>query len=75
MRWFGCYSLSDSAREAQSVTASALSSIDSQKRELDMVAAAMNEMTSTVIDVARNASSRQMRLWHLIPEPKKGNRL
>ncbi len=47
--------LSVSANETRSATASALEAIDNQKRELDLVATAMNEMSATVTDVARNA--------------------
>ncbi|MGI2259057.1 methyl-accepting chemotaxis protein [Shewanella sp. GXUN23E] len=49
--------LSVAANETRTVTASALDAIDQQKRELDLVATAMNEMSSTVTDVARNAAA------------------
>ncbi|BDM65070.1 hypothetical protein NFHSH190041_25220 [Shewanella sp. NFH-SH190041] len=67
--------LTQSAQETQSVTAAALVSIDNQKRELDMVATAMNEMTSTVVDVARNASAAAEATEESDSTAKEGNQV
>ncbi|MBV7314469.1 methyl-accepting chemotaxis protein [Shewanella sp. NIFS-20-20] len=48
--------LQQSGSETRQACESMLGSIEGQKRELDMVATAMNEMTATVSEVARNAA-------------------
>ncbi|WP_394204194.1 methyl-accepting chemotaxis protein [Shewanella waksmanii] len=48
--------LSGSASEVAQVTANTASSVHSQRQELNMVATAMNEMTATVVEVAKNAN-------------------
>ncbi|MGL5906443.1 MAG: methyl-accepting chemotaxis protein [Shewanella sp.] len=48
--------LAKSANEMSLVTAQSADSVQTQRHELDMVATAMNEMTATVVEVAKNAA-------------------
>ncbi|ABV39065.1 methyl-accepting chemotaxis sensory transducer [Shewanella sediminis HAW-EB3] len=48
--------LADSAQGMAQVTSETASSVQTQQHELDMVATAMNEMTATVVEVAKNAN-------------------
>lgn len=48
--------LTSSANKVASVTAHAAESVQTQRHELDMVSTAMNEMTATVVEVAKNAN-------------------
>ncbi|MCL1140914.1 methyl-accepting chemotaxis protein [Shewanella pneumatophori] len=49
-------SLADSSRGMAVTTADAAISVQTQRDELEMVATAMNEMTATVVEVAKNAN-------------------
>ncbi|MGL4613918.1 MAG: methyl-accepting chemotaxis protein [Shewanella sp.] len=48
--------LAKSANDMSLVTAQSADSVQTQRHELDMVATAMNEMTATVVEVAKNAA-------------------
>ena len=49
-------SLAESSQGMASITADAANSVQTQRDELEMVATAMNEMTATVVEVAKNAN-------------------
>ncbi|MEZ9594013.1 methyl-accepting chemotaxis protein [Shewanella sp. 10N.261.52.F9] len=49
-------SLAESSQGMASITADAAVSVQMQRDELEMVATAMNEMTATVVEVAKNAN-------------------
>ncbi|GIU14082.1 MULTISPECIES: methyl-accepting chemotaxis protein [unclassified Shewanella] len=49
-------SLADSSSGMASIAADAANSVQTQRDELEMVATAMNEMTATVVEVAKNAN-------------------
>lgn len=51
----GATNIAASAEELSTVTSQTSDGINRQKQETDQVAAAMNEMTATVADIARNA--------------------
>lgn len=51
----GATNIASSAEQLSRVTARTSSGIDQQKQETDQVATAMNEMTATSADIARNA--------------------
>jgi len=48
--------LAESAQGMAQVTSETATSVQTQRHELDMVATAMNEMTATVVEVAKNAN-------------------
>ncbi|SQH74471.1 Methyl-accepting chemotaxis protein [Shewanella benthica] len=48
--------LAQSAQGMAKITSETAASVQSQRHELDMVATAMNEMTATVVEVAKNAN-------------------
>ncbi|WP_108944996.1 methyl-accepting chemotaxis protein [Shewanella halifaxensis] len=49
-------SLAESSQGMATITADAAISVQTQRNELEMVATAMNEMTATVVEVAKNAN-------------------
>lgn len=49
-------SLAESSQGMAAITADSASSVQTQRDELEMVATAMNEMTATVVEVAKNAN-------------------
>ncbi|ABZ74635.1 methyl-accepting chemotaxis sensory transducer [Shewanella halifaxensis HAW-EB4] len=49
-------SLAESSQGMAAITADAANSVQTQRDELEMVATAMNEMTATVVEVAKNAN-------------------
>ncbi|MGR6839186.1 methyl-accepting chemotaxis protein [Aliivibrio wodanis] len=51
--------LASTADGVSNITTSTFHSVNEQQRELDLVATAMNEMTSTVMEVAQNANNAE----------------
>ena len=65
--------LSTSAKELNSVSGTAQENISFQNQEVQQVAAAMNEMASTVIDVAKSAEMADLAAQDTLVKAQEGN--
>ncbi len=67
--------LSTSAKELNSVSGTAQENISFQNQEVQQVAAAMNEMASTVIDVAKSAEMADLAAQDTLVKAQEGNNI
>jgi methyl-accepting chemotaxis protein len=71
----GVTQIASAAEELSAVTEQTSVGVNSQRDETDQVATAMNEMTNTVLDVARNAQQASEAATHADQQAREGDKV
>jgi methyl-accepting chemotaxis protein len=71
----GVTQLASAAEELSAVTEQTSAGVNSQRDETDQVATAMNQMTNTVLDVARNAQQASEAATHADQQAREGDKV